>query len=89
MNHGVYIDIFPLDYYLTNRFSQFYLKVLSKVENGKIGRALSDNHLSNRSFRQKVFELISDFKYKDTQNALMDYESKIKKYKKLFRSLGR
>lgn len=38
INHGVYIDIFPLDYYPKNKLSQFYLKIRKKVIYFRISR---------------------------------------------------
>ena len=38
INHGVYIDIFPLDYYPKNKLSQFYLKFRKKVIYSRIYR---------------------------------------------------
>ena len=83
INHGVYLDIFPLDNYPLGKIGQINLELFSKVVFGKLGQVYyAENYIAKKPVSQKFFEMISNVKYCSTQDALLSYESKLKKRSK-------
>lgn len=79
INHGVYLDIFPLDYYPVKRRTQLDLKLFSKIVFGKLGQVYyMKNNQRTKTLSQKCFEAISNMKYHSTQDALLSYEKKLR-----------
>lgn len=63
INHGVYIDIFPLDNCTSSIFLQKYNNLRKNLYDIQIEKYYYFDNKSKRSFKGKITKLISDFMY--------------------------
>jgi len=84
MNHGVYIDIFPLDGVAKTRFKRVYFDLLNKAYSVKINTIL-DYSMSNKksSLKGKVFKTLALFfmKHLTVKEVLILRDKLYKKYR--------
>lgn len=80
INHGVYIDIFPLDGYPSNKILQAVLNIRKRLYEVKIASVQFSDKPKKRSFFGKIFFFISDILYKDVNKAVEKYDKLIKKF---------
>ena len=82
MNHGIFIDIFPFDYYPEKFLEKKILDLKLKLLSISISRAFYANHRSFKSFLYKIINLILYPIYPSYQVALAAKEKIITKQKK-------
>ncbi len=80
INHGVFIDIFPLDFYPDNEKKQKLLLLKKKVLNSRIS-LLYYNERKNKSFKIKLIEAIIKFLYPSCRMAVKDRDKLYKSVK--------
>lgn len=75
INHGVYIDIFPLDYYPTRKLNQLYIDSCHKLLYLRIwsnsGRQNSFKHSVVDSLKIRILKYILAAKYETTRDAVL------------------
>lgn len=70
INHGIYLDIFPLDYYPENYYNQLLWKLKFKLISSRISILLDVNPDKKISVKEKIIREIALLKYPSTQAAL-------------------
>ncbi len=79
MNHGVYIDIFPLDYYPDTRFGSIFFKLRKKLLTWRINTVFD---FENVSLKTKIATLFSMLLYPSVKKAVLKREKLFKSVKK-------
>ena len=67
INHGVFIDIFPLDYYPEDEKSEKYMASKKKFLNVRVASVYNTN---NKSWKRKLLELFAKIKYPSLKKAI-------------------
>lgn len=76
INHGVFIDIFPLDIYPNSHIMQIYIKIIEKFTNSIISEQYES--LNNKSFKEKIINKIAHVFFRTSYRATM-YKEKMYK----------
>lgn len=76
INHGVFIDIFPLDVYPESWLKQKYIKVAERFANSIISEQYES--LNNKSFKEKIINKIAHVFFRTSYRATM-YKEKMYK----------
>lgn len=79
MNHGVYIDIFPLDYYPDTRFGSIIFKFRKKLLTWRINTVFD---FQNVSLKTKIATAFSALLYPSVKKAVLKREKLFKSVKK-------
>lgn len=71
INHGIYIDIFPFDYYPENRFISWKNNKKITIINHKINTAFYSDTNTKYTIVGKIANIVSSICYKDVKQALI------------------
>lgn len=85
MNHGIYVDVFPYDYYPDCIISQLRFEIEKLLLRYRIRSVLyipSDNEKSVKNFFRHVLIVISKFVYPDANEAIEKQNDLYEKFKK-------
>ena len=79
MNHGIYIDIFPLDYYFDKAANKLSFILKSRMIQARISLELQKSlDESSQSIKERLLKKAAKMLYPDTVDALYTYEDLIK-----------